>query len=82
MLTAIWSLTAPPITLHQRAINEDRLTSVERMVATPGGRQLRVGEAGDPKGRPVLMHHGMPGAGLLYAPHVADAKDRGIRLIG
>jgi pimeloyl-ACP methyl ester carboxylesterase len=52
------------------------------MVATPDGRHLRVEEAGDPAGKPVLMHHGMPGDGRLYAPWVADAKERGIRLIG
>lgn len=52
------------------------------MIATPDGRQVRVEEAGDPKGMPVLMHHGTPGAGHLYRPHVADAMDRGIRLIG
>jgi pimeloyl-ACP methyl ester carboxylesterase len=55
---------------------------VERTVATPDGRYLRVEEAGDPSGNPVLMHHGMPGDGHLYAPWVADAKERGIRLIG
>jgi pimeloyl-ACP methyl ester carboxylesterase len=52
------------------------------MISTPDGRQLRVEEAGDPAGMPVLMHHGTPGAGHLYRPHVDDAMDRGIRLIG
>jgi pimeloyl-ACP methyl ester carboxylesterase len=28
------------------------------------------------------MHHGTPGAGVLYSQHVSDAADRGIRLIG
>lgn len=46
------------------------------------GRKLRVEDGGDPDGKPVLMHHGMPGAGLLYAPDEADARERGIRLIG
>jgi pimeloyl-ACP methyl ester carboxylesterase len=43
---------------------------------------LRVEEAGDPAGKPVLTHHGTPGAGHLYKLHAADASDRGIRLIG
>jgi pimeloyl-ACP methyl ester carboxylesterase len=46
------------------------------------GRRLRVEDGGDPDGKPVLMHHGTPGAGLLYAAHEADARERGIRLIG
>jgi pimeloyl-ACP methyl ester carboxylesterase len=54
---------------------------VQRLVSTPDGRQLRVEEAGDPAGTPILMHHGVPGAGHLYGRHVADAKNRGIRLI-
>jgi pimeloyl-ACP methyl ester carboxylesterase len=48
----------------------------------PDGRTLRVEEAGDPGGVPVVMHHGTPGAGHLYGPHAADARDRGIRLLG
>jgi len=55
---------------------------LEKFVRTSDGRTLRVEEAGDPMGKPVLMHHGTPGAGHLYAPHVADATERGIRLIG
>jgi pimeloyl-ACP methyl ester carboxylesterase len=55
---------------------------VERVIGTPDGRKLRVEEGGDPHGRPVLMHHGTPGDGSLYAPHAADANKRGIRLIG
>ena len=47
-----------------------------------GGRKLRVEDGGDRNGRPVLMHHGMPGAGLLYPAEEADARERGIRLIG
>ena len=46
------------------------------------GRTLRVEDGGDPDGKPVLMHHGTPGAGLLYAQDEADARERGIRLIG
>jgi len=43
---------------------------------------LRVEEAGDPHGKAILMHHGTPGSGVLYGPHVSDAMDRSIRLIG
>ena len=52
------------------------------LVDTPDGRVLRVEEAGDARGLPVLTLHGTPGSGLLYSRHAADAKDRGIRLIG
>ena len=51
------------------------------MVQAADGRRLRVEDGGDPSGKPVLMHHGTPGAGLLYAPDEADARERGIRLI-
>ena len=54
---------------------------VERLVTLPDRRVLRVEEAGDPQGRPVLTHHGMPGAGHLYGAHAEDARSRGIRLI-
>jgi pimeloyl-ACP methyl ester carboxylesterase len=55
---------------------------VERSISAPDGRVLRVEEAGDPGGKPVLTHHGTPGAGNLYGLNAADARDRGIRLIG
>lgn len=55
---------------------------MEKLIAGPGGRLIRIEEAGDPAGKPILIHHGMPGAGHLYGPHVADARERGIRLIG
>lgn len=58
------------------------MTFAETLVSTPDGRVLRVEEAGDPKGKPVLMHHGTPGSGRLYNRHAADAHERGIRLIG
>ena len=54
---------------------------MERVIETPDGRVLRTEEAGDPKGRPVLVFHGTPGDGSHYAEHVADAKAKGIRLI-
>ena len=54
---------------------------MERQVLAGDGRTLRVEEGGDPDGKPVLTHHGTPGAGLLYPPDEADARERGIRLI-
>ncbi len=54
----------------------------EHHVRLRDGRRLAVREDGDPKGRPVFRLHGTPGSRLLYGPHVADARDRGVRLIG
>jgi pimeloyl-ACP methyl ester carboxylesterase len=51
-------------------------------VPGPGGRTLGVYEAGDPAGRPVIVHHGTPAHGVLYAPWIEDAAARGIRLVG
>jgi pimeloyl-ACP methyl ester carboxylesterase len=54
---------------------------MEHRIKTPDGRTLAVQEGGDPDGRPVLVHNGTPNSRQLYAPHVADAAARGIRLI-
>ena len=54
---------------------------LEHDIATPDGRNLRVREAGDPKGFPVFVHHGTPMAGCIYEPWEADASQRGLRLI-
>jgi pimeloyl-ACP methyl ester carboxylesterase len=45
------------------------------------GRTLHVYDEGDPDGEPVVVHNGTPSSGDLYAPHVEDARTRGIRLI-
>ena len=55
---------------------------MERLIKCSDGRVLRVEEAGDPHGKAILMHHGTPGSAVLYGPHVSDAMDRSIRLIG
>ncbi len=52
-----------------------------RTIATPDGRALRVYEAGDPDGRPIVAIYGTPSGGTIYAPHAADALSRGIRLV-
>jgi pimeloyl-ACP methyl ester carboxylesterase len=54
---------------------------VERIVETPDGRVLAVQEAGDPEGKPVLVHMGTPNSRHLYGPNAADAAERGLRLI-
>ena len=54
----------------------------EHTVTLPSGRVLQVREDGDPKGKPVFSLHGTPGSRLLNPQLVADAKSKGIRLIG
>ncbi|MBA2444133.1 MAG: alpha/beta hydrolase [Nocardioidaceae bacterium] len=48
----------------------------------PDGRRLRVHEAGDPRGKLVVYHHGTPMSGLLAGAWSIDAYERGIRLVG
>jgi len=55
---------------------------MQRTVQTPDGRVLAVEEAGDPAGRPVLVHNGTPNSRHLYGPDTRDAAERGLRLIG
>jgi len=40
---------------------------MERAVRTPDGRTLAVEDAGDPGGRPVLVHEGTPARGTRTA---------------
>jgi pimeloyl-ACP methyl ester carboxylesterase len=54
---------------------------MEWLVTTPDGRTLAVEDAGDPDGRPVLVHVGTPNSRHLYGRTVADATARGLRLI-
>ena len=56
--------------------------STQRTARTPDGRTLAIEEAGDPGGRPVLVHNGTPNSRHLYGPAAADAAARGLRLIG
>lgn len=51
------------------------------VVRLPDGRDLDVLDAGDPKGRAVFVHNGTPSGVGLYAPHVADAERRRLRLV-
>lgn len=54
---------------------------MDRLVHAPDGRVLAVEDAGDPAGSPVLVHNGTPMSRHLYGPNVADAAERGLRLI-
>jgi pimeloyl-ACP methyl ester carboxylesterase len=56
--------------------------NTQRTVRTPDGRTLAIEEAGDPGGRPVLVHNGTPNSRHLYGPVAADAAVRSLRLIG
>jgi pimeloyl-ACP methyl ester carboxylesterase len=55
---------------------------MQHEIRTPDGRTLAVEDSGDPAGRPVLVHGGTPNSRHLYGPHVQDAAERGLRLIG
>jgi pimeloyl-ACP methyl ester carboxylesterase len=50
-------------------------------VTTPDGRTLRVIEAGVDGGTPVVVHYGTPQGALPWSRAVADAVERGARLI-
>ncbi|HLX33544.1 MAG TPA: alpha/beta hydrolase [Gaiellaceae bacterium] len=46
------------------------------------GRKLHVHDEGDPRGFPVVFHHGTPASGRLHPHDIEDARAKGIRLIG
>jgi pimeloyl-ACP methyl ester carboxylesterase len=54
---------------------------MEHAITTPDGRTLAVREAGDPAGKPVLVHMGTPNSRHLYPPDAADAAAHGLRLV-
>jgi pimeloyl-ACP methyl ester carboxylesterase len=54
---------------------------MEHAITTPDGRTLAVQEAGDPAGKPVLVHLGTPNSRHLYPPDAADAAAHGLRLV-
>jgi pimeloyl-ACP methyl ester carboxylesterase len=53
----------------------------EHELATADGRRLAVLECGDPAGRPVLVHNGMPNSRLLFHRDAELAERQGIRLM-
>ena len=58
-------------------------TGVEtRTIPVGSGRELCVELAGDPDGKPILVHAGQPMSRRLYSGWIADAEKKGIRLIG
>src|SRR3954454_12465830 len=58
------------------------VTARTHSVPLPDGRTLAVVEDGDPAGAPVIVHHGTPRSGLLYAPWAQRAREQGSRLTG
>ena len=52
-----------------------------RTIPAGGGRELCVEMAGEPDGKPVLVHAGEPMSRHLYGGWIADAQQKGIRLI-
>jgi pimeloyl-ACP methyl ester carboxylesterase len=58
------------------------LSTRENTIPGPGGRSLRVLDVGELDGVPVVVHHGTPGSRGFYEAWLADAAERGIRLIG
>lgn len=52
-----------------------------RTISTEDGRNIRVGDVGQPEDVPVLVLRGTPQSLLLYDAWVQDAQSRGIRLI-
>jgi pimeloyl-ACP methyl ester carboxylesterase len=53
-----------------------------RTIPVGSGRELCVEMAGEPDGRPILVHTGEPMSRRLYSGWIADAEKKGIRLIG
>lgn len=54
---------------------------IDHDIDLPDGRVLRVHEAGEADGVPLVVHHGTPSSGALFGPWGADATARGIRLL-
>ena len=52
-----------------------------RTISMENGRKIRIIEAGQSGGAPILAHNGTPGSRLLYHLWIEDALSRGIRLI-
>jgi len=53
-----------------------------RTISAGSGRELCVELAGEPDGKPILYHPGEPMSRHLYGGWIADAEEKGIRLIG
>jgi len=53
------------------------MTNAQRTARTPDGRTLAIEEAGDPVGRPVLVHFGTPNSRHLHAFRQLSAVGQG-----
>lgn len=53
----------------------------ETLVRLGDGRELEVVEAGDPSGPAIFVQNGTTMGAGLFAPHVTDAVQRGLRLV-
>lgn len=62
-------------------MTELRFDASSRTISTADGRKIRINEAGQPDGAPILVLRGTPHSQLLYDGWVQDARARGIRLI-
>jgi pimeloyl-ACP methyl ester carboxylesterase len=62
-------------------MTEKKSSTEERLIDVTTSRKLRVLEAGDPGGKPIIYLHGTPATGVLHPKWIEDAKHQGIRLI-
>lgn len=60
---------------------EHQLPGFERYQLDVGRRRMHVMEAGDPRGRPVLMLHGNPTWSFLYRKIVRELGDTPLRIV-
>jgi pimeloyl-ACP methyl ester carboxylesterase len=51
------------------------------IIPMENGRELSFKTWGEKKGLPVVVHHGTPGSGSLFAPWIKHAESRGLQLI-
>jgi len=64
-----------------RKTDKPQQKTITRTISTEDGYDLRINEAGQLDGIPVLVLHGTPGSKLLSPALVDDARAQGIRLI-
>src|SRR6201999_3363230 len=80
-----WTVTSNVTTSSQRSSLVFQMAETQTTgtaVTTPDGRTVLVHEAGDPAGRPLVVHHGSPSGGLFTEKDHDNAVERGMRLIG
>jgi pimeloyl-ACP methyl ester carboxylesterase len=56
-------------------------SSAYQQIRTPDGRTLEYLVEGDPRGYPLVHHHGTPGSAIAYPAYAAAAQERGLALI-